>query len=465
MKLTEIIESYKDDIIKGVQELIQIKSVEGEPAENMPFGLGPYEGLKYVLDLAAEMGLKVKNYDNYAGHVDFGDGDKTIGILTHIDVVPEGEEWTYPPYNGEIHDGKIYGRGAIDDKGPTIATLYAIKALKESGMKLNNRVRLIIGTNEETGWGGINYYLEKEKAPDMGFTPDSDFPVIHGEKGIMVLKFKKNFNKQLENQINIKSIKGGNAANSVPDSCIANFKVDNDMKQSIIEKINKYSDKDTSLAYEDKGSELIIKSKGKSAHGSTPEEGKNAISQFMNFLGKLDIDNKELKEFIGIYNQKIGMEYNGESIGCGFEDELSGKLTFNVGTISFDEEILEFLVDIRYPITLESQRIVNSLNNELKNTGITAVQVDHMEPIYKPLDHPLINKLMKVYQEETGDVESKPLVIGGGTYARAMKDIVAFGVLFPGQIDLMHQRDEFIKIEDLMLCTKIFAKAIYELAK
>ena len=187
------IDEMKDEIVESVQEIVRIKSVEGEPGENKPFGEGVNQCLEATLAIAERLGLKNKNIDGYAGHVEIGEGEEILGILCHLDVVPEGSNWTYPPYGAEIHDGKIYGRGTIDNKGPAIAALYALKAVQDSGIKLNKRVRLILGTNEESGWGCINYYLKKEETPALAFSPDAEFPVIHGEKGILTFILKKIF--------------------------------------------------------------------------------------------------------------------------------------------------------------------------------------------------------------------------------------------------------------------------------
>lgn len=467
MELDRRIESYREDMIQSLQELIRIRSVEGEPRENMPFGEGPYQALNYMLNLAKSMGFQTLNVDNYAGHIDLGSGEETVGILVHVDVVPEGEGWTYPPYGGEIHDGKIYGRGAIDDKGPAIAVLYAMKAIQESGLSISKKVRMILGTNEETNWEDIPYYLKRVKKPDLAFVPDADFPVIHGEKGILVLDLKKKLNQPSKGNLVLEKIQGGNAPNMVPDACTAVLLVEGNIRQDV-ENILRNFVKETGwdLSLKDIGSgKVVISSKGKSAHGSTPEKGINAISQLMKFLGELPFEDCGVGEFIRIYNRHIGMEYYGESIGCGFEDEISGKLIFNVGMIYVDEKEAAVTVNIRYPITISSQEVYPGMHQSLKDTGIEIIEQEDMKPIYIPEDHELIQKLMQVYREKTGDMKSKPIVIGGGTYARAIENAVAFGPLFPGQPGVEHQKDEYISIDSLLQCAKIYAEAIYQLAK
>lgn len=462
MNFNTKINEMKEEIIKSTQKILTFKSVKDAPKEGMPFGEGVNQCLEYTLDLAKDLGFVTKNFDGYAGHAEFGNGDETVGILVHLDVVPEGENWTYPPYGGEIHDDNIYGRGTIDDKGPAVACLYAMKALKDSGLPLKKKIRMIFGTDEESGWQGINYYFKHEKAPDMAFSPDADFPVIHGEKGIMIFDFLKELQKSEDNGIEILSIKGGNRANMVPDYCEAHLSY----HPSISEKLDSYiRDKNVDITAEEQDNKVIIKSRGISAHGSTPQSGVNAISNLLLFLNTLDLSRGDAADFIAFYCKKIGLEYNGESIGCDFRDEESGRLVFNVGVIDLDNSKVSITINIRYPITYTTDKVYEALEEQLKNTGINLVRGKHdKDPIYLPKDHPLVNKLMKVYTKITGD-HSDPITIGGGTYARAMKNAVAFGPLFPGRPELAHQKDEYISIDDLLKITEIYTEALYELAK
>lgn len=465
MDFMELLETYKDDIVKSTQDIIKIKSVEEEEKPGMPFGEGPYEALKFALDLADEMGFETKNVDNYAGHAEIGEGDETVGILAHLDVVPEGDGWTYPAYAGEIHDNKIYGRGTTDDKGPAIACMYAMKALKDSNTKLNKKIRIIFGTNEESGWGGIKYYFKNEKEPDIAFTPDADFPVIHGEKGIIVFSLVKKLDSNACNNIKILSINGGNAPNMVPDHVEAVLKVD-DVSQ-IEEKLDTFvNNTNYPLSLTRDKDSIKITAEGISAHGSTPEKGKNAISHLMAFLGKLFDTSCDVGQFVNIYNERIAFKHNGESMGCGLEDDISGKLNFNPGVINGDESEIRLTINVRYPIKSSAMEVYEGIRNNLKGTGIELIEgKSEQKPLYVPKDDPLVQKLMKVYREQTKDVESEPIVIGGGTYARALKNAVAFGPVIPGQKELAHQKDEFISIDHLMLLTRIYAQALYELAK
>ena len=463
MSFHEKVEQMKDEIINSTQEILRIRSVKDDPKEGMPFGEGINQCLEHALSLSEKLGFQTKNFDGYAGHAEFGEGEEVVGILVHLDVVPEGDNWTYPPYGGEIHQGKIYARGTIDDKGPAMACLYAMKAVKDSNLALNKKIRIIFGTDEESGWADMTYYLGNQKAPDVAFTPDADFPAIHAEKGILIFDLVKKLEpKQSEKGLFIHKIQGGNRANMVPDYCEAHITSHHSILSGLEEFCRLTKAK---IHAEVSGDITVLKSYGISAHGSLPESGHNAISHLILFLNGLDLAAGPMTEFIKFYCDKIGLEFNGQSIGCGFEDEVSGKLIFNVGVIATDEAEIRTTVNIRYPVTYTTNQVYESIEGLLEDTEMKLVRGTHdMDPIYLPKDHELIKTLMSVYKKITGD-EREPIAIGGGTYARAMSNAVAFGPLFPGQPELAHQKDEYISVEDLLKITEIYAEALYQLAK
>lgn len=465
MEFLKLIDTYKEDIIKSTQEIIQIKSIEEKALPGMPFGEGPYKALEYALNLSESMGYKIKRFEGFAGHADLGQGKESVGVLVHVDVVPEGTNWTYDPYGGEIHNGKIYGRGTSDDKGPAIAVLYAMKALKESGVNLSRKIRIIFGTNEETGWGCMDHYFANEQAPTMAFTPDADFPVIYGEKGIIVFDLVYDLSNLNDEKIKLISLQGGNAPNMVPDYAEAILEVKNLGKtESDLNSFIEINDYPISLEIEDEKVKIIAK--GKSAHGSTPEKGENAIGYLMKFLEEAFEEDVDFNRFFSLYNKKIGLNHYGENIGCGFSDDISGKLNFNPGMIKIQDGKIIVTVNVRYPIKSSSEEVYNGIWSSIKGTGLELIEDESdMLPLYVPKDNFLVEKLMEVYREQTGDFDSEPITIGGGTYARAMDNAVAFGPGFPGQEDVAHQKDEYIEIDHLMKISKIYAKALYELAK
>lgn len=463
-----MIKKYKDEMIKDLQHFIQIESIEGPKKPNMPFGEKTNEALEFVLNKGDEFGFNTKNIDGYAGYVEVGKGEHMIGILGHVDVVPAGSGWIYPPFEGVVKDGKIYGRGAIDDKGPIISILYSMKILLENNLiKKNNRIRLILGTAEETSWDGIRYYVKKEEIPNVAFTPDANFPVIHGEKGLLDFDLKMDFkHKDDKNQISILRIDGGETRNIVPSKSTAKLFVPSDEMDNLQNKIVEFNNKHNlkvEAKYNGNYVELLVN--GKASHASTPEKGINAISYMLLFLNNLNINSGDKAQFIKDYSNLIGLEYNGKSLNCAFHDKLSGNLTFNVGTIKLRDENVILECNIRYPISINHDNVIERLMKGLKNSSLKYFEYDHLKPIFFPKDDALINTMMSVYRNVTGDYETEPIVIGGATYARALPNTVAFGPVFPGQKELAHEPNEFLRIKDFEKFTEIYAKTILKLCK
>ncbi len=487
MKYLDWIESNKDEMVKTLQELLRIKSVVGEKEGDAPFGKGVAEAYKYFMDKAEDYGFVCKDVDGYGGHVEFGGyeldengekiktSDEIMGILGHLDVVPEGTDWDYDPYGAEIVDGRIYARGAMDDKGPVMAAFFAMKALKECGYIPKKQVRLILGLDEETNWYGMDYYFSKEKLPDFGFTPDAEFPAIHAEMGISIFSLAKKISKSSGKGISLRKLEGGNAPNMVADWSRAVINSDNknhydEIRQMVDEYIKKNcvaggKTEKATIKVKGVGKSLEISVVGVSAHGARPKFGLNAISVLMDILQKIEFENDQVAEFIKFYNEKINFELDGESMGCGLSDEVSGKLIFNVGKIEFDGEVIILTINVRYPVTKTEDEMYDGMKENIEKYGLGLIKGKSQLPIYMPVDHPMIVTLMDVYREHTGDKESKPIVIGGGTYARAGKNIVAYGSVFPGEPELAHQKNEYIKVDDLVMCAKIYADAIYKLTK
>lgn len=462
MSIEKRIEDMKDELVASVQEICRIKSVSDTPAPGKPFGEGVAKSLDCALELSEKLGFKTANLDGFAGYAEYGEGEEYVAILGHLDVVPEGEGWEHPAYAAEIHDGKIYARGAMDDKGPTLAALYGLKAVIDEGLKLSKKVRVIFGTCEETASSDLEYYLSKEEQPIAGFTPDAEFPVIHAEKGLTTFKLVQDL-KAKSTGIVLKSLCGGTRSNVVPDSCTAKVVCSNqDELISNIAEFSKTSGYD--ISGEKTGSEVTITSNGLSAHGSTPQLGKNAISQMFAFLGTLDFGDSDIQSFIKFYNDYIGMDCYGEKFGIALEDEVSGRLSFNMGIANVDEDKAELVINARYPVTFKLEDMETPLKKRLEGTPVRLENFHGGKPLYFPKDHVLVKKLMNVYKECTGR-DDQPIAIGGGTYAKGMKNIVAYGPCFPGEEEVIHQPNEFVTIDNLVAAAKIYGRAIYELAK
>ena len=427
---------------------------------------------------AENIGFKFEKAGNYGGHIAWNvdpkdkAGAEIMGIVGHLDTVPIGTGWTKEPL-GEEADGYLYGRGTTDDKGPVVAALYAMKAIRDAGIPMRHNIHLILGLDEETSWIGMEEYLKNFPQPDFGFTPDADFPAIHGEKGILIFDLAKKIGKTntSTNGLELRSLTGGSAANMVAESARAVVKADDEKlydlirgKAELAAKEAPFADTPLDIKVRKMGKSMEIKTTGVSAHGATPQAGFNAISALFGFLGELPFASEDITDFIEFFNKHIGFELDGASLGCRFEDELSGATVLNVGTAEADKGVIKVTINVRYPIHTTADEIYNGLTPVANEYDLGLVKGKYEAPIYFASDHPLIATLMDVYQEHTGDTETKPLVIGGGTYARAFDNIVAFGAHFPGDEDLMHQKDERLEIARFRQQTEIYADAILRLA-
>lgn len=469
MGFLERIDRYRDEMVAALREQLAIESVAGGPDGDMPFGAGVHKAMLAMLELGRREGFTPYNADNWGGHLEFPGSDAgagVLGILAHLDVVPAGNDWDYPPFEGRIVDGRIYGRGTTDDKGPAIAVFYAMKALKDEGFQPERTIRLILGLDEEagTGWQSLKGYFSRVAKPDLGFTPDAEFPAIHGEMGILIFELVKKLGKTTVPGIELRSLQAGQAANMVADRARAVLRADS--YEAIRETIAAYR-RETGYSLDVKGigKSLEIVAHGQSSHGARPEKGLNAVSILMGLLARLPLANEDTAEFVSFYQDHIGFRLHGEAIGCGFSDEVSGDLIFNVGKAEVDGETARLTINIRYPVTREGEAVFDGMRPILDRFGFGVVRLDHQLPIYLPADHPLIVTLMDVYRRHTGDTESQPRIIGGGTYARAMDNAVAFGMAFPGEPELAHQKNECLAVDDLVRSAKIYADAIYQLTK
>lgn len=462
------VENRRDELIKDAQELLKIKSVldEEHALPEAPLGAGVKEALTFLLELGEKDGFTAKNVGNLAGHLEFGQGEEIVGILCHVDVVPEGDGWASDPYGAEIRDGKIFARGAIDDKGPTMAAYYAMKIVKELGLPLNKRVRMIIGTDEESNWRCVDHYFKHEEMPALGFAPDADFPIIYAEKGIadfdLVMKHQATEDGAFD--VEVIEFSAGRRYNMVPDFSRAALIVSQgqtDLVQRFedFKKQNELSGK----AHVESG-KLILELEGVSAHGMEPDLGKNAGLYMASFLSQLNLDANSSKYFRFVANF-LAKDSRGKELGIAYHDDITGDLTINVGKLTFSKGSGGRAgLNMRYPVTTELEKTKEVLNGILQKEGLFIENYSNSSPHHVDENDFLIQTLKKVYEEQTGE-KAELLSIGGGTYARSLKSGVAFGPLFPGRPDIAHQKDEYMIIDDLVKATAIYAQAIYELAR
>lgn len=411
-------ESY-NNIIENLKNLLQIPSVMGEAEEGMPFGRETYKALEYMLCLGKDFGFLVKNVDGYAGHIEWGKGEDIFGILCHLDVVPVGEGWTHPPFGAQTANNKIYARGALDNKSPAIAALYAAKRLKDEGFVPSKKLRIILGLNEESGWKCIDYYLNKEKMPQSGFSPDADFPVINCEKGVLNLKIKL-----VSDDLKLTDIKGGNRVNMVPDSA---YYIYDGVKKCF---------------------------SGVSAHGSAPHKGVNAIIKMLEELRQKTNDNA-IKQFYSAFCGECL-----KSLKLDIEDEKSGKLTLNVGLIEMQNREITVSVDIRFPVTFTKEYVIEKFGLTFLPELISVS--GYHRPLYIPENDELVVKLLDAYKKVAGE-NARCISIGGATYSRALDKCVAFGPVFPDEDSKIHTADECIDIDNLYKMTDIYYEALKSL--
>ncbi|WP_332697543.1 dipeptidase PepV [Halalkalibacter lacteus] len=465
---TKEVDKRRDQLIEETQNFLRINSVldESSSSESHPFGTGIAEALNFLLQKGEQYDFFVKDINGYAGVIEHGKGEESVGVLCHIDVVPAGEGWTSPPFSAEIRDNRIYARGAIDNKGPTLAAFFALAIVKELELPLSKRVRIIIGTDEESNWRCVDHYFKQEEMPTVGFAPDADFPIIHAEKGITDVTFNWGQRDPFDSTkvpLHLSRFQAGERFNMVPDQARAMISGEQEQLEKVEERFRsfRFNNKHNGYAqFEDRL--LILSYEGVAAHGSTPENGLNAGVYLAQFLSTIPFQKtaNDYLEFIVKY-----CDYNGEALGIAAYDDVSGALSMNAGLFDFDESgEAKVGFNIRYPVTASGEQCIERLKQVAQTNNAVFTVHDHMGPNYVNEDHPLIQTLQAVYRRQVGE-EPKLLAIGGGTYARSLKTGVAFGPMFPGREDVAHKRDEYIDIDDLLRMTAIYAEAIYELAK
>ena len=459
--LNKYIDNLKDKIINSTCEIINIPSVFNDTdGSNTPFGKHTVEALNYVLNLGKRFGFRTKNIDNKCGYIEFGEGDELLGIIGHLDVVPAESDWTYFPFESTIDNGNIYGRGAIDDKGPVIAALYAMKAVSDN-YKINKRVRLILGLNEENDWKCIERYKETEEIPNISFSPDANFPCIYAEKTIESLYLKQKYIKNPTLYIEDIST-NNNAINVVPKYCSVTLKYDSSKITNIIKKskilISKYN-YNINIEKIDSSTIKLI-SIGVSAHAAHPELGENALSKLLIILNDLfNLYNIKL-DILEYFTKYIGDDYTGKNLKINFKDG-SGILTLNTAQFILEDNILSLGINLRIPVTIDFN-IIEKTFEKYRNNNLEVKVVRIQNPLYLEKDNKLVKQLCDIFNEYNNS-NYEPIAIGGGTYARAFKNCVSFGPQMPGDKDMCHQTDEYISIENLIFCTKVYAEAIMRL--
>ncbi|MBN2504345.1 MAG: dipeptidase PepV [Bacilli bacterium] len=448
MNWQEIAKKYESELIEKTVSLLKIPTVleRYDPNDReYPFGKDIRRALDMMLEIAQIDGFKTLDVDHYAGHIEMGEGREILGILGHLDVVPAGGKWENDPFSATIKDGKIFARGAMDDKGPTIAAYIAMRMIKDANIKLHKRVRLILGCDEESGMRGIKRYLEFEDMPDQGFAPDAEFPLIYGEKGIFSFDFVGSHDDDL-----IVSMKAGERYNVVPDE------VEVVLKRNLKAEFKAYLES-TGNQGEVVDDKYVIY--GKNAHAAWPHLGVNAIFLMTEFL----IQHTK-HPLIQLLHDKLVFDHYGKKFGIDHIDPEMKELTINTAIINIANGKFMLGCNIRYPKGYDYDNGNKSMSTQAKQYGIEFIKRENSPYHYVSPNDPLIKELHAAYVKYTNDDKTPLLTIGGGTYARVLKKAVAFGPNFPGQEDLAHQPNEYLSIEEMVKAAAIYAEAIERLA-
>lgn len=447
-KLDAALKALEQDMVETLARWVRVPSVRAErSAENAPFGAEVRRALEVAMADIERLGMKPRDIDGYCCDAQIGEGENPLAVLAHLDVVPEGDGWTHMPYGAEIAEGKMFGRGTSDDKGPGVAALFAMKAILDAGIELKRPCRLILGCDEECGMQDLEYYEQKIGLPEMGFSPDAEFPLINTEKGIMQMTL----NGSVEDARLI-SIACGTRPNVVPGTAVA--VVTGDCRAEAAEAFEAADERccvETELA--DGNTKIVVT--GVPAHASTPEQGRNAAKMLIALLNRLEIGGAP----IALLDEAVGEGDAGEHLGIAGSDAVSGPLTINLGLLSVEAGKLSVTFDCRYPVFFDDRTISATVAKRLAPAGLVLAPCEASHPHHVPESSELVQKLMAVYNGITGE-QAKPFAIGGGTYARHLKEGVAFGILFPGEPELAHQADECIDLANYVKAARIYAYAI-----
>lgn len=450
----------QESLLNDLAPLIAIESIRDDAAasEEAPFGPGPAAALDYMLDLAARDGFETENIEHAAGVIRYGKGEKILGLLAHLDVVPATGKWDTPPFEATIRDGRLYGRGTSDDKGPALACYYALKLLRDAGIEPSCQIHLILGTDEESGWQCMERYFASQPMPDMAFSPDADFPLINGEKGILELPVAFQLTADGRDG-RLTHFDAGIRSNIVPEH--ATCTLTSDRCTSLAAAWETYLGNNTANGSADiSGDQLTLTCHGRSAHAMEPQVGLNAATTLAAFLA--DYDFGDANAFLRFLGQDLHEDFYGERLGIAHHDNVMGDVSVNPGIIRCDGKNASVLINLRYPRGTTNDAIVNHMRQRY---GTIIGEPEGMKDVhYIPADDPLVTTLLDVYSDHTGN-PAEPLSIGGLTYAHIIPHAVAYGMTMPGSDVVIHQPNESLILADLEAATAIFADAIYRLVK
>ena len=461
-EIEEYIESHKQEMIHDICTLCRINSEKMSYKEGMPYGPGAFEALTEALAMAESYGFSITNYDNYVGTADLNEKERQLDILAHLDVVPAGEGWKETnPFEPVVKGDKLFGRGTADDKGPAVAALYAMRAVKELNIPLKKNVRLILGTDEECGSSDIAHYYAIEKESPMTFSPDGSFPVVNTEKGGLNGHFTAEWASS-HALPKLVSLDAGTKVNVVPGKAIA---VVEGIDAKSLELTASQCEERTGIRFELELEEDIatITAIGESAHASLPEEGNNALTGLLYYLTKLPLAECEQMTMIRRLLELIPHgDTSGKALGIAMEDELSGSLTLAFSLLQVRSSCLEGTFDSRCPVCATEENVLEVVKRNMAEKGFTLHNDSMKPPHHVDGNSEFVKTLLNVYESYTG-LKGECVSMGGGTYVHSLKNGVAFGASMPGTDNRMHGADEYAVIDELVVSAKIFAQVIVDL--
>lgn len=457
--LDEYFAQHRQEFVDDLCRLLTIESVKGEAAPGMPYGPGPAAALDAAISMAQGYGFTVTDHDHRVATVDMNDCPAQLDILAHLDVVPGGEGWTVTtPFAPVIKGDIIYGRGTSDDKGPAVAALYAMRAVKELNIPLKKNVRLILGTDEECGSSDVHWYYARNPEAPMTFSPDAEFPVINVEKG----RIHGLLSAQWENSALpcLRSLRCGERANVVSRTARATV-----AGLTAAETADAAADtqRTTGITFtlQDTAQGLHIEAQGISAHGSTPDKGNNPLTGLLALLCRLPLADGSVHYLNALNCLFPHGDYYGTAAGIAGKDDLSGPTTAALTVLHLDSGVLSGEFDVRTSLTATEENTDNVLRHALTEAGFT-YECSTTRPHHVPADSPLVQELLRCYETYTGK-KGETLAMGGATYAHDLKNGVAFGCIPPEMDTHMHGADEWMSLDTLLLSAKMFAQVIIDL--
>lgn len=461
-QIEEFIDSHSQEMVEDIFTLCRVNSEKMPAREGQPYGPGAAQALAAALKMMEGYGFAVRNYDNYVGTADLNDKERQLDILAHLDVVPAGEGWQVTtPYEPVLKDGCLYGRGTADDKGPAVAALYAMRAVKELGIPLKKNVRLILGTDEECGSSDIEHYYKMESEAPMTFSPDAEFPVINVEKGGLAGHFTGSFPKSA-GAARLVSLDAGVKINVVPGKAFAAVE---GVSRECLERTARDTEQDTGIqfTFAHEGTLTRITALGDNAHAAHPEGGNNALTGLLTYITRLPLDDcPQLECLRGLVRLMPHGDLWGKAMGIAMEDQLSGNLTLAFTMVKVTQDSLEGNFDSRCPICATEENVLKVAKERMGEIGLTLHNDSMRPPHHVDGDSLFVRTLLKEYEAWTGR-RGECLYTGGGTYVHELKNGVAFGAAMPGTDNHMHGADEFAVLEELLVSAKIFAQVIVDL--